>query len=161
VAVLAGFVAVLHSPSSGAQQQQQPAAPALSLSYQIVGPNTGSTGSGTFDITSLSDVVRDTPATLITVDGAGHFVPEPISSVSCGVYWHPKEGSSAIYLGSSRMASCIEAGATWEQLIASGPFAIDDSLYGSFFTPDFFTTLNPQCFGGSIVFSFLRQHPAP
>ena len=154
-------MAVLHSPSSGAQQQRhQPAATTVSLGYQIVDPNTGSAGSGTFAIASLDDVIRDTPAALITVDGAGHFVPDQMSSVSCGIYWHPREGSSAIYIGSSRLASCIEAGATWARLIASGPFAIDDSLYGSFFTPDFFITLNPQSFGGRIVFSLLSQDAA-
>ena len=124
-----------------------------SLRYQIIDSTSGIGGSGSFEISSLDDVVRDTPAVMITVNGEGHFIPDRISSVSCGVYWHPIVGSSAIYVGSSALASAIEGGATWGHLISADGFEIDDSLYGTFFSPDFSTTLNPQAFGGRIVFS--------
>ncbi len=146
----------MHSSSCVKQSLHEPLVRSLSLRYQIVDSSSGIPGSGTFEVSSLDDVVRDTPAALISVDGKGHFVPDQISSISCGVYWHPRGGSSSIYIGSSSLASLIEAGATWSRLIAAGAFEIDDSLYGSFFSPDCFTTLNPQAFGGKVVFSPAR-----
>jgi len=157
-------VAVMHSPSRVEHGLCEPMATSQSLRYQIIDSTSGIAGSGSFEIFSLDHVVRDTPAVMITVDGEGHFIPDRISSVSCGVYWHPRDGSSAIYFGSSTLASAIESGATWSSLIAAGGFEVDDSLYGTFFSPDSFTTLNPQAFGGRIVFSpgvVDRSEPAP
>lgn len=161
---LDSFTAVMHSSSSVQHGLCEPMATALSLNYQIVDPRSGIPGSGIFKVSSFDNIVRDSPAALVTINGEGHFIPDRMSSVSCGVYWHPRDGSSAIYIGSSTLTSAIEGGATWGRLIATGGFEIDDSLYGTFFSPDSFTTLHPQAFGGRIVFSpgvADRSEPAP
>ena len=152
-------MAVLHPPTSVAQSPSRPAATAHTLNYRIIDPSSGTSSSGSFDLSNLDAVISETPAELITVDGQGHFVPDQISSVSCGVYWHTDGGTSAIYHGSSTLATCIQSGGTWRQLIITGSFVIDDSLYGSFFTPDFYTTLSPQSFGGQIRFYLVDGEP--